>query len=114
MKKLSALYFILNCFTGLHAQDTAFYQKFFPDPTYPMPVPITRGEKTFNYYTKYDRVVQFIKEQADRHPDLVKIGSIGETQRGRDQVSVLLTNQKIANTNKLRVTLIGSVNGNEP
>ena len=114
MKKLSTLYFILNCFTGLQAQDAAFYQKFFPDPQYPMPVPITRGEKTFNYYTKYDRVIQFIKEQAEKHPSLIKIGSIGETQRGRDQVSVLITNQQVDNKNKLRVTLIGCVHGNEP
>ena len=115
MKKFLALYFLLNCsFFGLKAQDSAFYQKFFPDPLYPMPVPITRGEKSFNYYTKYKEVIQFIKEQAARHPNLIKIGSIGETQRGRDQISVLLTNQKIPDKDKLRVTLIGCVHGNEP
>ncbi len=114
MKKLSALYFILCSFTGLNAQDSAFYRKFFPDPLYPMPVPITEGDKSFNYFTKYHDVVQFIKEQAARHPDLIKIGSIGETQRGRDQLSVLLTNQKSAVTDKLRIAIIGAVHGNEP
>ncbi len=114
MKKLSALYFILISFTGLKAQDAAFYQKFFPDPSYAMPVPIKKGDTSFNYYTQYKEVVQFIKDQAARHPELIKIGSIGETQRGRDQISVLLTNQKTDNTNKLRVTIIGCVHGNEP
>ena len=114
MKKFLALYFLLCSFFGLKAQDSAFYQKFFPDPLYPMPVPITKGDKSFNYYTQYKDVVQFIKNQAARFPDLIKIGSIGETQRGRDQISVLLTNQKSTNTDKLRVTIIGCVHGNEP
>jgi hypothetical protein len=114
MKKLLALYFILNCCVGSKAQDAAFYQKFFPDPNYPMPVPVIRGDKSFDYYTKYSQVVQFIKDQAERHPTLIKIGSIGKTQQGRDQVSVLLTNQKIDNKEKLRVTLIGCIHGNEP
>ncbi len=114
MKKLLALYFILNSFIGLKAQDSAFYKKFFPDPPYPMPVPITTGDKSFNYYTKYKDAVQFVVDQANRFPNLIKIGSIGETQRGRNQISVLLTNQKSTNTDKLRVTIIGCVHGNEP
>ncbi len=114
MKKLLASYFILCSFTGLKAQDSSFYKKFFPDPQYAIPVPITTGDKSFNYYTKYKDVVQFIKDLAAKHPDLIKIGSIGETQRGRDQVSVLLTNQNTAKTDKLRVTVIGSIHGNEP
>ncbi len=114
MKKFLALCFLLCSFFGLKAQDSAFYQKFFPDPLYPMPVPITKGDKSFNYYTQYKDVVQFIKSQAARFPDLIKIGSIGETQRGRDQISVLLTNQKSTNTDKLRITIIGCVHGNEP
>ncbi|HSZ32471.1 MAG TPA: M14 family zinc carboxypeptidase, partial [Puia sp.] len=114
MKKFLALYFLLCSFFGLKAQDSVFYQKFFPDPLYPMPVPITKGDKSFNYYTQYKDVVQFIKNQAARFPDLIKIGSIGETQRGREQISVLLTNQKSTNTDKLRVTIIGCVHGNEP
>ncbi len=114
MKRFITLNIILCLFSGLQAQDSVFYKKFFPDPSYSMPVPITTGNKSFNYFTKYKDAVQFIKELAGKHPQLIKIGSIGETQRGRDQVSVLITNQNSPEKEKLRVAILGSIHGNEP
>ncbi len=114
MKRFIVLYFTLCFFNGLKAQDSAFYKKFFPDPDYPMPVPITTGNKSFNYFTKYESVVAFIKQMATHHPHLVKLGSVGETQKGRDQLSVLLTNQNSSESNKLRVAILGCIHGNEP
>ncbi len=114
MKRFIALNIILCFFSGLQAQDSVFYKKFFPDPSYPMPVPVSSGNKSYNYFTKYKDVVQFIKELADEHPQLIKTGSIGETQRGNDQVSVLVTNQNSSDKEKLRVAILGGVHGNEP
>src|ERR1700750_2322691 len=114
MKKYTVLYFILYFSIGSQAQDAAFYKKFFPDPSYSMPVPITTGNKSYNYFTKFKDAVQFIEGLAGKHPQLIKIGSIGETQRGNDQISVLVTNQNSSDEKKLRVAIIGGIHGNEP
>jgi hypothetical protein len=114
MKRYIVFYFILCFALGLKAQDSAFYGKFFPDPIYPIPVPITSGDKTFHYYTKYSDVVAFVKGLSAKHPTLIKIGSFGETQRGKDEISVLLTNQNSSDKAKLRIAIIGAIHGNEP
>ncbi len=79
-----------------------------------MPVPITSGNKAYNYFTKIKDAVQFVKDLANSHPQLIKIGSIGETQRNNNQISVLVTNQNSSDKQKLRVAIIGGIHGNEP
>ena len=79
-----------------------------------MPVPVTTGNKSYNYFTKYKDAVKFIKSLASNHPRLIKTGSIGETQRGNNQISVLITNQNSSGKEKLRVAIIGGIHGNEP
>jgi Zinc carboxypeptidase len=99
---------------GTKSQDVSIYSKFFPDPEYSMPVPITSGNKSINYYTRYKDLVKFINALAAKHPQMMEVGSIGKTQQGRDQVSVILTNQNNKSEKKLRVTIISGIHGNEP
>ncbi len=105
------------CFVPLMQGQTGdIYQKYFPDPTTDMPLPIIKGKNpTFNYFTKYNDVLSFIQELAAKHSDIMTVGSIGTTQKGKNQPMVLLTRKsKIADEDKLRVTYIGGIHGNEP
>jgi len=99
----------------MQGQEVDIYQKYFPDPAIDMPLPITRGNPVFNYFTKYKDVISFIHELAAKYPDIMSVSSIGTTQKGKDQPMVLLTRKSnVADEDKLRVTFIGGIHGNEP
>lgn len=104
------------CFVSIiQGQTGDIYQKYFPDPTIEMPLPIIKGDPVFNYFTKYKDVISFIQELAAKYPDIITISSIGTTQKGKDQPMVLLTRKsKVADEDKLRITFIGGIHGNEP
>ncbi|MEN2412217.1 M14 family zinc carboxypeptidase [Flavobacterium mesophilum] len=116
MKKSLLIILFTICFVPLMQGQTAdIYQKYFPDPTTNMPLPITKGDPVFNYFTKYKDVISFIQELAAKHSDIMSVSSIGTTQKGKNQPMVLLTRKSnIADQDKLRVTFIGGIHGNEP
>jgi hypothetical protein len=115
MKKLLSIIISICLLPALQAQTTDIYQKYFPDPTNTIPVPITKGNATFNYYTGYKDVLSFIKQLGDQYPDIITVGSIGTTQKGRTEPMVLFTKKNnIPDQDKLRVTFIGGIHGNEP
>jgi Zinc carboxypeptidase len=116
MKKLLLIITVIICFLqALHAQTVDMYQKYFPEPAQDMPVPITKGNPAFNYYTGYKDVLSFIQQLAGKHPDIISVSSIGTTQKGRNEPMILFTRKSnMAEQDKLRVTFIGGIHGNEP
>ncbi|QLC64870.1 hypothetical protein LPB248_00820 [Flavobacterium sp. LPB0248] len=114
-KSLLIIMFTICAVSVMQGQTEDIYQKYFPDPATDMPLPITKGNSTFNYFTKYKDVISFIQELAAKYPDIMTVSSIGTTQKGKNQPMVLLTRKsKVADEDKLRVTFIGGIHGNEP
>ncbi|KAF2328258.1 M14 family zinc carboxypeptidase [Flavobacterium daemonense] len=116
MKKALLIIMFIICFVpAMQCQTVDIYQKYFPDPTNDMPLPIIKGDPVFNYFTKYKDVILFIQELANKHSDIISVSSIGTTQKGKNQPMILLTRKSnIADQDKLRVTFIGGIHGNEP
>lgn len=116
MKKTLLIIMFTMCFVPvMQGQAGDIYQKYFPDPAIDMPLPITKGNPVFNYFTEYKDVLSFIQELAAKYPDIMAVSSIGTTQKGKNQPMVLLTRKsKVADEDKLRVTFIGGIHGNEP
>lgn len=115
MKKSLIIIFTICIVSVMQGQEENIYQKYFPDPAIDMPLPITRGNPVFNYFTKYKDVLSFIQELAAKYPDIMSVSSIGTTQKGKNQPMVLLSRKsKMADEDKLRVTFIGGIHGNEP
>ena len=114
MKKSLLIIMFTICFVSvIQGQTEDIYQKYFPDPAIDMPVPITKGNPVFNYFTKYMDVLSFIQELAAKYPDIISVSSIGTTQKGKNQPMVLLSRKsKVADEDKLRVTFIGGIHGN--
>ena len=114
-KSLLSIMFTICFVSAMQGQTGDIYQKYFPDPAIDMPLPITRGNPVFNYFTEYKDVLSFIQELAAQYPDIMSVSSIGTTQKGKNQPMVLLTRKgKVADEDKLRVTFIGGIHGNEP
>ena len=98
--------FVLNAF----AQEKDIYTTYFKDPEKQFPVPIITGS---NYYSSYNSVTDFLKNLAVKHPDVMTISYIGDSQRGYKTPMVTL-NKKNGNTKKVRVTYLACVHGDEP
>lgn len=116
MKKLLLL-IVIVCYgaTALLAQTVDIYQKYFPDPSQNVPLPIVSGNAENNYYTNYKTVMNFIRDLAAKHPDLMSVGSIGRTQKNRVEPMVQITRRSSTDDkDKLRVAFIGCIHGNEP
>ncbi|MFT3827429.1 MAG: M14 family zinc carboxypeptidase [Chitinophagaceae bacterium] len=116
MKRLILLIVIVcSCAAGLRAQTVDIYQKYFPEPSNNVPLPIVSGNSRNNYYTSYKNVMTFIRQLASKYPDLMSVGSIGRTQRNRVEPMAQITRKSsTADKDKMRVTFIGCIHGNEP
>ncbi|MGL2992827.1 M14 family zinc carboxypeptidase [Flavobacterium sp. TSSA_36] len=96
----------------LNAQENDIYTKFFPDPEKQLPVPITTGS---DYYTSYTNVLKFLDNLALKYPEVMTIATIGKSQRGNNVPLVTLNKKgKISDSQKIRVTFLGSMHGDEP
>ncbi|MDH7463130.1 M14 family zinc carboxypeptidase [Chitinophagaceae bacterium 26-R-25] len=116
MKKLLLL-IVIVCYgaTALRAQAVDIYQKYFPEPAHDMPLPIVSGKSDEDYYTSYKNVMEFIRQLAEKHPELMSVGSIGKTQKNKVQPMVQITRKSgMDDREKLRVVFIGCIHGNEP
>ncbi|QBN17611.1 M14 family zinc carboxypeptidase [Flavobacterium nackdongense] len=113
--KTKLLYFFI-LITGLSslAQDNpAMYEKFFPNPKYDIPFPMTEGSSS--YYSGYNTSVEFIDDLATKHPDLISVSSIGASQRGfKIPLITLSKKNSVPDNQKLRVVFLASIHGNEP
>jgi len=115
MKKI--FLFIILSFNLLYASaqdNTAVYNKYFPLPDKNIPFPILTKESK-SYYTGYNDVIKYIHSLAEKNAEIITIGSIGSSQKGRDVPSVTFNKKsKIADADKIRMALIGCMHGNEP
>ena len=98
--------FVINAF----AQEKDIYTTYFKDPEKQFPVPIITGS---NYYSSYNSVNDFLKNLAVKHPDIMTLSYIGDSQRGYKTPMVTL-NKKNSNSKKVRVTYLACVHGDEP
>lgn len=97
---------------NLSAQENNIYTKFFPDPDKQFPVPITDGS---DYYTSYKDVIKFLDNLALKYPETMTISSIGKSQRGSTVPMVTLNRKSsISDAQKVRVTFLGCMHGDEP
>jgi hypothetical protein len=112
MKKIcvTLVYFLFAI--HLSAQENDIYTKFFPDSQKEFPVPITSGS---DYYTSYTNVLKFLDNLAVKHPEIMTVSNIGKSQRG-NTIPLVTLNKKgiISNSQKIRVTFLGSIHGDEP
>ncbi|MGL5112667.1 MAG: M14 family zinc carboxypeptidase [Flavobacterium sp.] len=97
---------------NLIAQENNMYTKFFKDPENQLPVPINSGS---DYYTSYNNVIKFIDNLAVKYPETMTVSTIGKSQRG-NMVPVVTLNKKNSTNDaqKVRVTFLGSMHGDEP
>jgi hypothetical protein len=113
--KTKLIYFLLlfSGFSSLAQDNSAMYEKFFPNPKYDLPFPITEGSSS--YYTGYNTSIEFIDNLAAKHPDLITVSSIGASQRGFKIPLVTLSKKNsVPENQKLRVVFLASIHGNEP
>ncbi len=115
MKKYSLIIVCFISLTVFSQEEKSIYDTFFSDPKKEMPVPYLEGQKELEYYTSYKNTNKFLAVLAEKHPDIIKISDIGKTQRGSKMPMVMLSlKNNIPDAEKVRVTYIGGVHGNEP
>lgn len=110
MKKSIVTLFLFLFVVNTFAQEKDIYTTYFKDPEKQFPVPIITGS---NYYSSYNSVNEFLKNLAVKHPDVMTLSYIGDSQRGYKTPMVTL-NKKNGNTKKVRVTYLACVHGDEP
>lgn len=112
MKKICIIFVGFLFTIHLNAQENDIYSKFFPDPQKELPVPITNGS---DYYTSYANVLKFLDNLALKYPEVMTVTNIGKSQRGNTIPLVTLNKKgKISDAQKIRVTFLGSMHGDEP
>lgn len=65
-----------------------------------------------HYYTSFKKMSKYLDAEQAQHPQLIKIETVGKTQRGRDIKLVTVSNGKTSD-NKIKVLYTGCVHGNE-
>ena len=63
-------------------------------------------------YTNYSELMAFLNNLVDKHPDIVQLRYIGESQKGKK--IPLLSLNKTSSTPKIKVWMMGGLHGNEP
>lgn len=111
MKK--AFTFILVCLSwgftmDFNPQPKEMTRKFFPEFTYDIQTPAFKKKSGF---TKHPEMMAFLNDLQGKHPDLMSIQFIGESQKKKKVPLVLL--QKKNGQAKLKVWLQGGLHGNE-
>ena len=64
-------------------------------------------------FTNYEELIDFLKQQERKFPDLVAMKYLGKSQKGLD-IPLLLINNKKSQEKKVRIWLQGGLHGNEP
>lgn len=112
MKKSIVTLFLFLFVLNVFGQNKDIYTTFFKDPEKQFPVPIVTGS---NYYSSYNSVNEFLKNLAVKHPELMTITYIGDSQRGYKTPMVTLNKKNGKNDNKkVRVSFLACVHGDEP
>lgn len=64
-------------------------------------------------YTNYDEMMLFLNDLQAKHPEIMQIEFIGESQKGK-QIPMVLLHSKTGDSDKIRVWMQGGLHGNEP
>jgi hypothetical protein len=112
MRKSIVTLFLFLFVLNVLAQEKDIYSTFFKDPKKQLATPIISGGK---YYSSYNAVTEFLNDLAAKHPELMTITDIGDSQRGFKTPMVTLNKKNGVNDNqKVRVTFLACVHGDEP
>lgn len=84
-------------------------RRWFADPDVSIATP---AFTTGRYYTSYKRMLAYLDSEAAAHPGLVRVETVGTTQKGRNIPLVSISDGK-SSPSKLRVLYVGSLHGNE-
>uniref|UniRef100_UPI004048AEA1 M14 family zinc carboxypeptidase n=1 Tax=Flavobacterium sp. TaxID=239 RepID=UPI004048AEA1 len=115
MKKYSLIIVCFISLTVFSQEKKSYYDTFFSDSEKEIPVPYLSELKAQKYYTSYKNAKDFLALLAEKHPNIVQISDIGKTQKGNKIPMVMLSLKNgIPDTEKVRVTFIGGIHGNEP
>ncbi|MCB0433080.1 MAG: M14 family metallocarboxypeptidase [Mangrovimonas sp.] len=94
----------------LNPQSKKVTERYFPDAD--SIEEITPALQKKRGFTNYDELINFITQLQVKHPKLISISYIGESQKGKKIPLVRLTNPD--KTDKTRVWMQGGLHGNEP
>jgi hypothetical protein len=111
MKKIGIIFCLFIAFgfvNELNPQSKEITQKFFPEIEIENTTPALKKTKG---YTSYEELIQFLNELQSKHPEILTITFIGESQKGKavPMVSLNKKNQE----NKIKVWLQGGLHGDE-
>ena len=82
----------------------------FTNPDVKIETPAFKGAG--HYYTSYKKMNKYLEAEQSHHPQLIKIETVGKTQRHHDIKLVTVSNGK-ASADKIKVLYTGCVHGNE-
>jgi hypothetical protein len=113
MKKLFIyISFSLLCLSAmaqLNPQPKKITEEFFPDPELEINTPAFQKKKGF---TDYEEMMAYLNDLQSKHPELMSISFIGESQKGKKIPMVKLQKQGVKDP--VRVWIQGGLHGNEP
>ncbi|NDV80714.1 M14 family metallocarboxypeptidase [Bacteroides sp. 51] len=113
MKKIFVLFVILSVcglFTALAQQPKKVTEKFFPEPDVEMDIPVFKKKSG---YTTYKEMYEFLEARIAEHPELIRMETVGKSQRGRD-IPLVTVSRKSDGADKLRIFYYARVHGDEP
>tara|TARA_B100001063_G_C16754082_1_gene552044 strand:+ start:41 stop:1570 length:1530 start_codon:yes stop_codon:yes gene_type:complete len=113
MKRLvfiSAFMISATLWSQISPQSKKVTKTFFPD--YEALDNTTPALQKKKGYTNYSELMAFLNNLVDKHPDIVQLRYIGESQKGKK--IPLLSLNKTSSTPKIKVWMMGGLHGNEP
>ena len=111
MYKIVILLFLILCFNfsqDFNPQSKKITEKFFPEINIDINTPAFKKEKGF---TNYNELITFINNLQQKHPEIVSINYIGQSQKGKS-IPFVVFNKKTSDK-KLKVFLQGGLHGDE-
>lgn len=93
----------------LNPQPKKITKEFFPDPELEINTPAFQKKKGF---TNYEEMMNYLNDLQKKHPQLMSISFIGESQKGKKIPMVKLQKPEI--NDPVRVWIQGGLHGNEP
>lgn len=112
MKTLTSIFLILfsiSLVAQLNPQPKKITKEFFPDPELEIHTPAFQKKKGF---TDYEEMMAYLNDLQSKHPELMSISFIGESQKGKKIPMVKLAKAEVEDP--VRVWIQGGLHGNEP
>ena len=107
---IGLLFCSANAIAQLNPQSKKVTKIFFPD--YEALENVTPALQKKKGFTDYQELMTFLNALVTKHPNLINLSFIGESQKGK-QIPIVHLTKKNSNT-KIKVWLQGGLHGNEP